>query len=129
MTARGWWLILFSAGLMVGANLLFRAGVSRAGGFGASFSEIPSGLLHLAAQPLFDIGFMLYAFAALAWFRVIATEALSIAYPLLISLAFILITLSAVILFEESFTLRKLVGMAVILLGVFLVQGRYEAQK
>ncbi len=79
------------------------------------------GLLRLAAQPLFDLGFILYGLAAFVWFRVVSTEELSTAYPLLVSLVFIFVTLGASALFRESITLRKVAGLAVILLGIFLV--------
>ena len=128
MTARGWWLLLLSAGLTVSANLLLRAGLDRAGGFAGSLGEMPSALLDLAGQPLFDLGFILYALAALVWFRVVASGALSTAYPLLISLTFLLITLGAAVWFQESLTLRKLMGLVVILLGVFLLRGQIEAR-
>lgn len=129
MIVRGWGLVLLVTGLTVGANLLLRAGVDHAGGFSGSFGELPEGLAHLAAQPLFDLGFILYALAALVWFRVVATEALSTAYPVLISLSFMLITLGAVALFQESFTTRKLIGLAVILFGILLVRNHLETQK
>lgn len=121
MTLRGWWLVLLSAGLTVAANLMLRAGIDRAGGFPGRLGGLPKALLHLAGQPLFDLGFILYGLAALVWFRIVATEPLSTAYPVLVSVTFIFITLGAVALFQESLTWRKLVGLIIILLGVFII--------
>lgn len=129
MTALGWWWLLLSAGFTVSANLLLRAGLDRGGGFAGSLGETPSALLHLAGQPLFDLGFILYALSVLVWWRVVASEALSTAFPLLISLTFLLITLGAAVWFQESLTLRKLMGLVVIFLGIFLVSGRIEARR
>ncbi len=36
-------------------------------------------------EPRFLIGFILYFAASVVWFRVVATERLSVAYPLLVS--------------------------------------------
>ena len=121
MTMRGWWLVLLSAGLTVAANLLLRTGVGRAGGFGENLAELPNAMLRLAGQPLFDLGFVLYALAALVWFQVIATQPLSTAYPLLVSLTFLLVTLGAAGLFHEPITLRKWVGLAVVLIGILII--------
>lgn len=121
MTNLGWWLVLLAAGLTMAANLLLRIGVEQAGGFPGSLTGLSAGLLRLAAQPLFDLGVILYGLAAVVWFRVIASEPLSIAYPLLVSLTFILVMVGAAILFHETITLRKLIGVGIILGGILLI--------
>ena len=52
----------------------------------------------------FLVGFVLYFVASVVWFRVVATERLSVAYPLLVSCTFTLVTAGAVIVFGESLT-------------------------
>ncbi|MEZ4683750.1 MAG: hypothetical protein R2932_57030 [Caldilineaceae bacterium] len=121
MTVLGWWLVLLSAGLQVAGTLLLRAGVDRAGGFAIKWADAPQGLLRLASQPLFDIGFVLYGLAALVWFRVLSTQPLSTAYPLLVSLTFMLVSLGAVVLFEEALTMTKVLGLVVILIGILIM--------
>jgi multidrug transporter EmrE-like cation transporter len=123
VTKRGLWLVLLTAGLTVVANLLLRTGVIRAGGMGGNLTELPSVLLRLASQPLFVIGFIAYGSASLVWFRVIATEPLSTAYPVLVSLTFLLVTLSATILFQEAVSIRKLCGLGVVLIGILMLTG------
>lgn len=123
MTVIGWWLVLLSAGLQVAGTLLLRSGVDRAGGFADSLAGVPQGLLRLASQPIFDLGFILYGLAALVWFRVLSTQPLSLAYPLLVSLTFLFVTVGATTLFQESMTVRKLVGLAIILVGIFIIGG------
>jgi multidrug transporter EmrE-like cation transporter len=124
MTLAGWWLVLMSAGLQVAGTLMLRSGVDRAGGFAGRLADVPAGLLRLAGQPIFDIGFIFYGLAALVWFRVLATQPLSRAYPLLVSLTFLFVTLGAVTLFQESMTVRKLAGLTIILVGIFFVGGK-----
>jgi multidrug transporter EmrE-like cation transporter len=115
--------VLLTAGLTVVANLLLRTGVIRAGAMGGNLTELPSVLLRLASQPLFVIGFIAYGSASLVWFRVIATEPLSTAYPVLVSLTFLLVTLSATILFQEAVSIRKLCGLGVVLIGILMLTG------
>ncbi len=124
MTVTGWLLVLLSAGLQVAGTLLLRGGVDRAGGFAESLAEVPQGLIRLASQPMFDVGFVLYGLAALVWFRVLSTQPLSLAYPVLVSLTFIFVTVGATALFQEPMTARKLVGLAVILIGILTVGGK-----
>jgi multidrug transporter EmrE-like cation transporter len=121
MTLRGFSLTLLCALMTMVSNLMIRAGVDRAGGFPARISEVPAALLNLAHQPIFDIGFILYGLTALIWFRVVASEPLSSAYPLLVSLTFLLVTLGAVFFFHETLTWQKVVGLAIILLGIFII--------
>jgi undecaprenyl phosphate-alpha-L-ara4N flippase subunit ArnE len=110
-----------SVGLTVVANLLLRAGLDRAGGFPARVAEIPAGLLRLGAQPFFDLGMALYVAAMLVWFRVLATLQLTLAYPIVMSLNFVLVTLAAVMLFRESFSMLKAIGLIVILAGIYIL--------
>ena len=121
MRTGGWGLVLLSAGITVVANLVLRAGLDRAGGFPARLPDVPMGLVRLARQPLFDAGGVLYVLAMLVWFRVIATQPLSVAYPIVMSLNFILVTLGAVLLFRESFSAAKLIGLVVVLAGILIV--------
>ncbi len=121
MTHKGFILVVISALLTVMANLMLRAGVVKAGGFSLSTETLAREVASLLRQPLFDMGMFLYGLASLVWFRVISTEELSRSYPLLVSLTFLLVTLGAVLLFRESLSIRKLIGLGVILAGILLV--------
>jgi len=121
MTRNGFILVLISALLTVMANLMLREGVVRAGGFSLSVDSLAKEMANLLRQPLFDGGMLLYGLASLIWFRVLSTEDLSSSYPLLVSLTFLLVTLGAVLLFREPLSVRKLIGLGVILAGILLV--------
>jgi undecaprenyl phosphate-alpha-L-ara4N flippase subunit ArnE len=122
MSKTGFVLVLFTACLTMAANLMLRAGINAAGGFTVgSFSQILRGLVALFMQPLFALGFVIYFLASVVWFRVVATEALSVAYPILVSLTFVLVTAGAVFLFSEPLSVRKAVGLAVIAAGIAIV--------
>ncbi len=121
MSALGWILVMSCSLLAVLANLLLRIGVERAGGFFVNSENLSRAVLDLVRQPLFDLGFVLYGVTSLVWFRVLSTEPLSVAYPVLISSTFILVNLGAVVLFHETISYYKILGLFVIIIGVFVV--------
>jgi len=122
MSITGILLVLLVAGLTMAANLLLRAGIDAAGGFAVDGAmEALRALAHLFLQPRFTVGFMTYALASLVWFRVVATEPLSVAYPILVSLTFLLVTAGAVAFFGETLSVRKALGLLVILSGIMIV--------
>ena len=122
MSSWGFVFVLVAAAMTMGANLMLRAGIDAAGGFSPGTAlELIFGLLRLFLQPLFAIGFVTYFLAAVVWFRVVATEPLSVAYPILVSLTFTFVTAGAVIVFQEPISLRKVLGLAVILAGIVIL--------
>lgn len=122
MSSTGLILLVLTAVMTMGANLMLRAGIDSAGGFRLDGPmQIVQGVVNLFLQPVFVIGFIAYFLASLVWFRVVATEQLSVAYPLLVSLTFTLVTAGAVIIFHEPLTLRKVVGLAAILGGIAII--------
>lgn len=103
------------------ANLMIRTGIERAGGFRPrSIVEVGWGFISLLFEPVFFIGFVLYFVAALVWFRTIALAPLTVAYPLMVSLTFITVTVGSVLLWNEPLTLQKSLGLAAIIVGIAL---------
>ena len=122
MSGTGFVLVLVVAAMTMAANLMLRAGIDAAGGFapGGGFALLVT-LGKLFLQPMFAIGFALYFLASVVWFRVVATEPLSVAYPILVSLTFTLVSAGAVLFFKESVSLQKAVGLAAILAGIAII--------
>ena len=114
-------LIALSAITTAVANLLLRAGVLKAGGLSLSLDRFWSDALALGAQPLFVLGFICYGIAAVLWFSVLSRADLSISYPVLVGLTFVLVVAGSVAVFHESLPWDKVVGMVLILAGVALV--------
>ena len=113
-------MLVLSSLCAVAGNLLLRAGILRAGGFSLSLDRLESQTLSLAMQPMFVCGLFLYAVAAIIWFRVLSTEDLSLSYPLMTSLTFVLVTLGATYFFDERMTWQKVLGLSIILAGFVL---------
>lgn len=121
MSIAGWFLVMISAGLAVLANLFLRAGVDRAGGFSFEFATIHLAFFNLLRQPFFDIGIIMYGLATLVWIRILSIEPLSVAYPILVSITFMLVTLGAIVLFKESLNANKIIGLLVIIAGIIVI--------
>jgi multidrug transporter EmrE-like cation transporter len=122
MSATGFLLVLFAAALTMIANLMLRAGIDAAGGFALGGAiDVLRALIKLFVQPLFALGFATYFLASVVWFRVVASEPLSLAYPILVSLTFALVTAGAVFFFNEPLSVRKAAGLVVILAGIAIV--------
>lgn len=122
MSIMGLGLILMAAAITMAANLLMRMGIERAGGFAPETAvAVVVDFFMLLLQPLFFLGFLAYFVAGLVWFRVIASEPLSIAYPVLVSVTFVLVSSGATVLFGEPLTARKMIGMLLIIGGIALV--------
>lgn len=120
MTTRGLLLLILSSICAVAGNLLLRGGILRAGGFSLSLDKLEPQISSLSGQPMFLGGLFMYGVAAIVWFRVLATEDLSLSYPLMTSLTFILVTLGATYFFNERLTWQKLLGLSIILAGFVL---------
>lgn len=121
MTLRGLLLVAVAAILTAVANLLLRGGVLGHGGLSLAPGKIGADLLALLTQPMFVSGVFFYGLAALVWFSVLAIENLSTSYPVLVGLTFVLVGSGAAFFFSESFSIQKLVGMAIILFGIAVV--------
>lgn len=115
-------LTVLAAVVQAGGNVLLRVGIDRAGGFApAGALDLAPAFLRLLLSPAFAAGFALYFAAALVWFRVVAMAPLSVAYPVLVSLTFLLVAGCAALLLHEPMTARKVAGLVVIIAGIFLV--------
>jgi len=118
--SRGLLLLILSSLCTVAANLLMRAGILRSGGFSLSFDRLREQVVALSLEPMFVSGVILYGVGAIVWFRILSTENLSVSYPLMVSLTFVMVTLGACYFFDERMSLQKILGVSIILAGFIL---------
>lgn len=121
MTTRGLFLVFIAAMMTAAGNLMMREGVARAGGLSLTATRFARDMSALLREPLFDVGVALYGLASVVWFAIVSTERLNSSYPLLVSMTFVLVTVGATILFREPLSWQKIIGIAVILLGIIAV--------
>jgi multidrug transporter EmrE-like cation transporter len=102
------------------AQLLLKAGTNAVGQFEFSAQNIVPIGLKLAFEPHIAGGVACYVVSVVVWILGLSRVEVSIAYPML-SIGYVLNAVAAWYLFGESLTAQKLIGIAFIVMGVFLV--------
>jgi multidrug transporter EmrE-like cation transporter len=106
--------------LNAAAQLLLKAGTNAVGRFEFSAQNIVPVGIKLALEPHIAGGLACYVVSVAVWIVGLSRVPVSIAYPML-SVGYIVNALAAWYLFGESLTAQKVVGIAFIIGGVFLV--------
>jgi len=114
-------LLLTSVLFNVTANILLKTGVTRTGGISAEAGKIINELAKVAFSPFVVIGLGLYGFSFLIWLRVLTFNDLSRAYPIFATIVFMFTTIGSIRFLNEDVSLTRVVGIIVMLLGIFIV--------
>ena len=120
MNAVSFSLVLAGVLLNAAAQLLLKAGTNRIGEFAFSFDNVLPVGLKVAASPFVLGGLACYAVSVVVWILALSRVPVSVAYPML-SIGYIVNAGAAWILFGESLTAQKLIGIGFIIVGVWLV--------
>ena len=117
--------LTFSLGMLgvllnAAAQLLLKAGTNRVGEFAFSLDNLVPVGTKLAASPPILAGLACYVVSVVVWILALSRVPVSIAYPML-SVGYIVNAIAAWMLFGESLTAQKLVGIGFIVVGVWLV--------
>jgi len=120
VNAASWALIFTGVLLNAAAQLLLKAGTNAVGRFEFSAQNIVPIGVKLAFEPHIAGGVACYVVSLVVWIMGLSRAEVSIAYPML-SIGYVLNAVAAWYLFGESLTAQKLVGIAFIVAGVFLV--------
>lgn len=120
MKALEFGLIVFGVLLNAGAQLLLKAGTRTIGQFEFSAANVwPIGW-SMATNPHIVGGLSCYVVSVMVWIMALSRVEVSIAYPML-SLGYIVNAFFAWYLFGEAITVTRIVGMGIIIIGVYLV--------
>ena len=109
MTLVSFWFILAGVLLNAAAQLLLKAGTN----------AMPLGL-RLAVEPHILGGLACYAVSVVVWVIALSRVPVSIAYPML-SIGYVVNAIAAWWLLGEAVTPMRLAGIAIIVVGVFVV--------
>jgi multidrug transporter EmrE-like cation transporter len=113
-------LILLGVLLNAGAQLLLKAGMDRIGEFSFSLhNALPIGW-QAATNPFILGGLFCYVISVLVWLLVLSRVEVSYAYPML-SIGYIVNAVAAYYLFGENLSLSRIIGIGVIIIGVYLI--------
>ena len=120
MTGAALTLVLTGVGLNAAAQLLLKAGTNAVGHFEfTTVNAVPVGL-KLALEPHILSGVVCYVVSLVVWIMALSRVEVSVAYPML-SIGYAVNAIAAYYLFGEAVTPIRLIGIGVIILGVFIV--------
>ena len=109
MTLVSFWFILAGVLLNAAAQLLLKAGTN----------AMPLGI-RLALEPHILGGLACYVISVVVWVVALSRVPVSIAYPML-SIGYVVNAIAAWALLGETVTTMRMAGIAVIVVGVFMV--------
>jgi len=116
----GYGYLLGTVLLTVYGQVVFKWRLEDAGDFPAAASDRLHYLARVAVDPWMVTVAVSVGLAAFTWGGALARFDLSLAYPFM-SLSFVLVLLLGALLFNESITAPKLIGIALICAGVIVV--------
>ncbi len=112
--------ILVSVFLAVVGQLLLKMGMLRVGKFSFNMSTLVNQYVKILLNPFVIAGLVSFFVSMLIWLYVLSRMELSLAYPF-VALNYILILFGSYFLFRETITVYKMIGVVVIIVGVYLV--------
>ena len=120
MNALSFSLVMLGVLLNAAAQLLLKAGTNAVGEFAFNAGNIIPVGWRLATEPHILGGLACYVVSVVVWIMALSRVEVSIAYPML-SVGYVVNAIAAWYLFGEAVTPARLVGIGVIILGVFIV--------
>lgn len=113
-------LILFSVLLNSAAQLLLKGGMETIGRFDFSLSNLLPISIKIAMNPGIVGGLFIYVVSVIIWLMVLSRVDVSFAYPMT-SIGYIVTAIAGYFLFHENLSLTRIIGIIVIIAGVYLV--------
>ena len=120
MTALSFALVLSGVLLNAAAQLLLKAGTNAVGQFEFSAGNVLPIGWKLATEPHIVGGLTCYVVSVVVWIMALSRTEVSIAYPML-SIGYLVNAVAAWYLFGEAVTPARLLGIGVIIVGVWIV--------
>jgi multidrug transporter EmrE-like cation transporter len=108
-------LAIFSNAL---ANIFIKYGVNRTGGL--KFDSVQSFISGFILNPFIIIGVIFFGFTLVGYTQTLRYYQLSVAYPVMTSLGFIIVVGASVLLFKEQLSYTQMIGIITIIIGVWL---------
>jgi multidrug transporter EmrE-like cation transporter len=113
-------LVLCGVLLNAAAQLLLKAGTNAVGHFEFSAANVLPIGWKVATQPYVIGGLSCYVVSVVVWILALSRVEVSIAYPML-SIGYVVNAVAAYFLFGEAVGVQRLVGIGIIVLGVYVV--------
>jgi multidrug transporter EmrE-like cation transporter len=109
------------AALTVIANALLKQALHGRIAWNGSILTLIYDGFNLLRHPFVWLGAMALVAGNLLWLIIIASQRMSVAYPLQLSLVFLFSTLTSIIVFSENVTFSGMLGLVFVICGILLV--------
>lgn len=113
-------LILAGVLLNAAAQLLLKAGTTSFAALGLDRTRPVASAFHIICEPHIFGGLACYVFSVAIWIAALSRVPVSIAYPML-SIGYVVNAIAARYMFGEALSVGKLIGIGLIIAGVFIV--------
>lgn len=113
-------IILLAVALNTTAQLAMKIGMGKIGVFAFTWENFIPIALKIIVSPWLVLGMTIYVISCAIWLMVLSRAPVSIAYPMS-SLGYITSTIAAYYLLNENIPALRIIGIIVILFGVYLV--------
>lgn len=114
-------LMLMSVILGSLGQIMVKTGADRLGGLSLTPGTLPDDLWRICRVPEFWFAVVLFGISSLFWVKVLTRSDLTYAYPFG-SMGYVFVMLFSALLLNETLTLQKLTGTAVIIAGILILQ-------
>lgn len=104
-----------------GAQLCLKKGVLMLGELNFSILGIFQLILRVFQNIYLTGGIFLFGFSFFVWLFILSRIQLNIAYPIAVSLEISMVSLGTWFFFHEYFSLSQIIGIIVVIIGIFLV--------
>ena len=112
--------ILVSVFMGAIGQTVLKLGANKLDSLSLSLRTIFKDITHILLIPEILVGLVLFGSSFLIWIKVLTKSDLSYAYPM-VSLGYVLVALLSRFLFNEPFTVNKVIGVVMIISGVFVL--------
>ena len=119
MTSNVLWNIVCAL-LAVSSNAILKGTLQGSLAWKGSMIALMMDFLKILKNPQAWLGITAFIGANLLWLNILATQRMSTAYPLQLSLVFLFSTMISIVIFSERVTSQGVFGMVLVLAGVLL---------
>ena len=116
-----WWVAFsLSSVCVVSGHLMIKAGLNTLTVAGTAHSGVLARVAHLVMQPEVVGGLLIYSFGTVCWMIAVSQKDISFLYPLS-SVNYVLVVVASALLFAEVISTKRALGVALIVLGMMLL--------
>lgn len=114
-------LLILDVFFAVGGHLLIKKGALSLKNLDLTLNNIFNILPEIIKNPYLIFGLSSYGLSFILWTLVLSKIKINVAYPISVGLIITFITIGAYIFHHESITLLQIVGIVIIMLGIFMI--------